>query len=248
MLRKGALRTSLAGDFVSKQVRLQFAANKPQPITPTPYYLIASKVPIEAGQPALATYRSFNPETSAPHPSFRRLQEDKLIHEFKESVVEVWNKGGPKLNSTVGGISNEEIARNEQPRPFEFPDGYNQVFTVEQFRAAEGLFDVRAALTSEDFPAPEAKLAIPATLQQSLNQVDIDTRTFMLGNIVVSGAGSLLRGFTDRLVQELGLTYPSPKIKAHAPGNLYERRFASWIGGSILASLGTFHQVCRCFL
>ena len=69
----------------------------------------------------------------------------------------------------------------------------------------------------------------------------------MLGNIVVSGAGSLLRGFTDRLVQELGLTYPSPKIKAHAPGNLYERRFASWIGGSILASLGTFHQVCHGF-
>ncbi len=39
------------------------------------------------------------------------------------------------------------------------------------------------------------------------------------------------------------MLYPGMRIRISAPGNVYERRFASWIGGSILASLGTFHQV-----
>lgn len=33
------------------------------------------------------------------------------------------------------------------------------------------------------------------------------------------------------------------KIKIHAAGNTTERKSSSWLGGSILASLGTFHQL-----
>lgn len=33
------------------------------------------------------------------------------------------------------------------------------------------------------------------------------------------------------------------KIKIHAAGTSAERRFGNWIGGSVLASLGTFHQM-----
>lgn len=33
------------------------------------------------------------------------------------------------------------------------------------------------------------------------------------------------------------------QAKIHAPGNPAERRFGGWLGGSILASLGTFHQL-----
>ena len=242
ILRKGAVRSPLGGDFLSNQLRLQFAQNKPQPITMTPHYLLASKTPVEAGQPAMPIYRPF-PPNSLPATSYRRLQEEKVLLSFKETIVEVWNKGG-RLSSMVGGISNEDHARNEPPRPFEFPDGYNQVFGIEQFRAAEALFDPRQAYTSPDSPAPDLKFAIPAMIQQSLNQVDIDTRTYLMSNVVVTGAGSLLRGFTDRLSQELQQLYPAPKLRVTAPGNLYERRFASWMGGSIVASLGTFHQVC----
>ena len=53
----------------------------------------------------------------------------------------------------------------------------------------------------------------------------------------------MLLQFNERLNHELMALYPAPKVKVTAPGNTAERRFASWIGGSILASLGTFHQV-----
>jgi len=33
------------------------------------------------------------------------------------------------------------------------------------------------------------------------------------------------------------------KVKVVASSNTIERRFSSWIGGSILASLGSFHQM-----
>ena len=33
------------------------------------------------------------------------------------------------------------------------------------------------------------------------------------------------------------------KVKLHAPGNPVERRFGGWLGGSVVASLGTFHQL-----
>lgn len=33
------------------------------------------------------------------------------------------------------------------------------------------------------------------------------------------------------------------QVKIHAPGNPVERKYGGWMGGSVLASLGTFHQL-----
>jgi Actin len=62
-----------------------------------------------------------------------------------------------------------------------------------------------------------------------------------MGNVVLAGGGSLFAGLGERLNNELVRNFPHVKI--HAPGNPAERRYGSWLGGSILASLGTFHQL-----
>lgn len=117
------------------------------------------------------------------------------------------------------------------------------MFGAERFRAAEGIFDAKMALTDASTPAPPASQTLPALIQQSLAAVDTDVRPHLLQNVVVTGGTSLLYGFTERLNQELTMMYPGTRVRISAPGNTYERRFASWIGGSILASLGTFHQM-----
>jgi Actin len=66
-------------------------------------------------------------------------------------------------------------------------------------------------------------------------------RQVLMGNVVLAGGGSLFAGLGERLNIELVRNFPHVKI--HAPGNPAERRYGSWLGGSILASLGTFHQL-----
>jgi len=119
------------------------------------------------------------------------------------------------------------------------------VFGAERYRLAEPLFDAKAAIADpdSDFPLPTASQTIPELIRSSLNQVDVDIRPHLLGNVVVTGATTLLYGFNDRLNFELMNMFPSPRVRITAPGNTAERKFGSWIGGSIVASLGTFHQM-----
>lgn len=244
ILKRGVQHSPLGGDYISSQIRALFKHNSPQPITITPHYLVSSKVNVDAGQPPQAKYKTFPPE-KAPDSSYRTLLEERTLSEFKESVVQVWP--GPSKLSAVGpnGISNEEMAKTSPARPFEFPDGYNQLFGVDRYKVVESLFDAKAAIPDSEspFPAPTQAQTVTELIKSALSGVDVDIRPHLLANVVVTGASSLLYGFTDRLNQELMQTFPGPRVRISAPGNTAERRFGSWIGGSILASLGTFHQM-----
>lgn len=244
VLKRGVQHSPLGGDYISSQIRALFKSNSPEPITITPHYLISSKTAVEAGQPPQAKYKTFPPERS-PDPSYRTLIEERTLAEFKECVVQMWP--GPNKLSAISpnGVSNEEVAKSSPARPFEFPDGYNQVFGADRYRVVESLFDAKAAIPDpeSDFPAPTQAQTIIELIKGALNAVDVDIRSHLLANVVVTGASSLIYGFTDRLNQELMATFPGPRVRISAPGNTAERRFGSWIGGSILASLGTFHQM-----
>jgi actin-related protein 4 len=234
VLKKGVQKSPLAGNFVSSQIRLLFKQSTPE-IPLTPHYLVRSKVQVDAGAPSQATYRTFDPP---PADSFRHYEEERVLTEYKESVVEVWP--GPQRFNTG---PNEEIAKNQPGRPFEMPDGWNQVFTADRFKVAEGLFDANAAVVDAENPRPKDEHTIPRLVQAAVQQVDADQRPLLLGNIVVTGGSTLLYKFNDRLNQEINNIYPSTRNKLIAPGQVVERKYAAWIGGSILASLGSFHQL-----
>ncbi|KAF3033529.1 NuA4 histone acetyltransferase subunit [Didymella keratinophila] len=234
VLRKGVQKSPLAGNFVSQQIRQTFKTATPE-IPLTPHYLVKSKSQVDAGAPANASYKTFPIE---PSPSFRINEEERVLTEFKESVVEVWPGPGRLTNGT-----NEEIAKNAPGRPFEMPDGWNNIFGSERFRVAEGLFDASAALTDESHQRPKDEWTIPRLVQAAVSHVDADQRPLLLANIVVTGGSTLLHKFNDRLNFEINAIYPSTRNKLIAPGSVVERKYAAWIGGSILASLGSFHQL-----
>ncbi len=134
------MKSPLAGNWVSEQLRLIFSQSQP-PVSITPHYMVASKTAVDAGAPAQATYKTF---ARAPKDSFRRLQEDRVLTEFKESCVQIWN---PQNNAGQNLAASADYIRSTPGRTFEFPDGWNNVFGYDRFRAAEGIFDEKMALT-----------------------------------------------------------------------------------------------------
>lgn len=246
VLKKGIMRSNIGGNFLSSQVRATLASADPQPITITPHYLVKSKQPVDAGQAANAIIREFPSGFKPPQDSFKKYQEEKVVLEFKEIGLQAWTNPNVPFRGQGESMTREPLYAH----PFEFPDGYNQAFSSERFKIVETLFDNQCYITppagSEDatlYPAPDPQHTLPGLIRQSLGQVDVDIRPHLLGNVVLTGGGSLIRGLPDRIHQDLQKMYPSTKVRIQASGMAVERKFGSWIGGSIIASLGTFHQM-----
>lgn len=113
------------------------------------------------------------------------------------------------------------------------PDGLKIRLGPERFRAPEILFDPE--LIGLEYPG------IHQMVVDAINRTDMDLRKSLFGNIVLSGGTTLTKGFGDRLLHEVQrLAVKDMKIKIFAPP---ERKYSTWIGGSILAGLSTFRKV-----
>lgn len=232
-LKKSSVQSPAGGLWLSQQIRTMWNTNEPK-VDVVPTFMIENKSPVDAQQPANARLKKFPFEI---HDTFRLYEEERLLTEFKESVVEVWKGPGKYVN-------NEDFIKSQPGRVFEMPDGYNQMWREQRFKVSEGMWDEMAAYptASEEWRLSKEQ-TIPGMIKKCLDQVDVDLRGHLLSNVVVTGATSLLNGFNDRLNFELQQMYPNVKIRLHAAGLTSERRFGAWVGGSILGSLGSFHQM-----
>ncbi|KAI2640920.1 chromatin remodeling and histone acetyltransferase complexes subunit putative [Xylaria nigripes] len=231
ILKRSIQKSPVGGLWLSQQIRHMWDNNDPK-VELVPYFMIENKTPVDAGAPAQAKFRKFPFDIT---PSYRTYEEERVLTEFKESVVEVWRGPGRYLNP-----GNEDLVKMQPGRVFEMPDGANQMWREQRYHVSEGMWDENAVLFTPDGTKAQT---IPDLIKACLSAVDVDLRPNLLGNVVVTGGTSLLNGFNDRLNNELMAMHPGMKIKLHAAGLTTERRFGAWIGGSILASLGTFHQM-----
>ncbi|KAK5132946.1 hypothetical protein LTR08_008309 [Meristemomyces frigidus] len=211
VLRKSITKSPLAGAFLNTQLRTMFASLTP-PCPLTPHYLIASKHPVDALAPP-----NFTPATFAtpPTPSFRALEEDRILTAFKESVVQCW-QGPGRLEHNLDAV------KYTPARPFEFPCGFNMAFGLERYKPDDTL---------------------PSLLHRALATCDPETRPHLLANIILTGASSLLPHLAERLQADLQTLYPNPRVRVLAATGTVERKFGAWVGGSVLGSLGTFGQM-----
>lgn len=132
------------------------------------------------------------------------------------------------ISSSITGGQNH--AKGEE---FKLPDGNILRLGTERFRAPEILFDPE--IIGSEYSG------IHQVVVDAINRVDLDLRKSLFGNIVLSGGSTLTRGFGDRLLSEIRrLAVKDVKIKIFAPP---ERKYSTWIGGSILASLSTFRKM-----
>ena len=251
----GVQKSNYGSNYISKYIRHEFDTMSPK-VPIVPHYMVKSKAPVDAGAPSNATYVQF---TTPPTDSFRHLQEERVLTSFKESMVQVW-PGPGKLDDKdpATGLVNFDTVKSQPSRPFEMPDGFNQVFGHERFRVVESLFDanydkVRSCISLISYqtnraknparPSIESKKTIPAMVSAALNAVDVEIRPVLLSQVILTGGGSLIEKMAERIQSELSAMFPNPRVRVHTTSAATDRKYGAWIGGSVLASLGTFHQM-----
>lgn len=124
-----------------------------------------------------------------------------------------------------------KIESSDREKSYELPDGNMIVINNERFRCSEVLF--QPSLIDKNVSG------IHDIMFRSITKCDIDLHIDLFSNIVISGGNTMLPGIADRLKKEMILTTDC-KVKIIAPP---ERKYSTWIGGSILASLSTFQSM-----
>ncbi|EFC39590.1 hypothetical protein NAEGRDRAFT_60876 [Naegleria gruberi] len=157
--------------------------------------------------------------------TFTNTAEREIVRDRKEKLCYLALDFQEEMNSVV----------REEPtidrKLYDIPEGNVVTLGNERFRCPEILFH-------PNMIDVESKVGIHEMTFNSIGQCDPDIRKELFGNIFLSGGNTMFEGITDRMSKELTALAPeSFNIKVTAPP---ERKYSTWIGGSMLALSSTF--------
>ncbi len=161
---------------------------------------------------------------------FSSSSERDIVREIKESCAYV-------------AQNFQEELHNPKQTSYMLPDGHGRIVqsnnyfpvmsvSTERFRCTEPLFNP----SSVGLKQAEG---IHEMIVHSLDLIDIQLHQQLKRNTVLLGASTLLDGFETRLNRELSQISPQ-QYSIHAAEF---RKYASWIGGTIMSSLSTFSEM-----
>lgn len=166
------------------------------------------------GKPVVARYAAKRPPLTV-HPSYTAYWRQDVAVDFIAHCGTV--EGGTALYDMT----------------YELPDGTEVKVGREMRLMPTTLFE----------DAASAYPSMQKLCHSSLAGSDGDVRKEMAGSVVLCGGASMVPGMPEKLSAELSTILPTSfKVKVVA-GGAVERRYAAWIGGSILSCLGTFQQM-----
>lgn len=198
----------------------------------------------------------------AIHPSFDAYMNLELGRDIKESVT---------VCCSDGALAQAESRLSILPTsPYELPDGTNVDLGIERYQVPELFFDPVITNDSEidnlysasnklPVAMPVSSDSLPQIIQNSLFRCDAEVSVNLLWqNVILSGGNSCYRGLQDRLKLELDLKSPqNARVKVLAASDIergasdkadkmksvIDRAICPWLGGSIMGSLGSFHDI-----
>ena len=229
LLHRTITRTPLGGSLLTSAMAAAAAARAGRPLAPAFAFSRREAAPGDW----VSTPLDF-PGTTASYTAYAVSQ---LAADIKETTARV--NDGPfdaAANASMPTAS------------YDLPDGTTLELGADRLNVPECLFQPRL-LGGYGLGGVAEKAdcrSLPDAVMATLALCDPDLRRDLLGAVVLSGGGALLTGLRDRLERELNeAAAPSgvAKVKVVSPANTVERRFGVWIGGSILASLGSFQQM-----
>ena len=152
---------------------------------------------------------------------FYTKQEKYIVQAIKEKTCYV-------------ALDFEDELHYVEPFDYELPDGNLVIIRDQRIKCPEALF--------KPYLLEKEESGLGQLCYDAIQCCDIDIRKDMYWSIVLSGGNSMFNGLPERLSKEIKALVPysmKEEIKVITP---YERKYASWIGGSILSGLSTFES------
>lgn len=226
VLQQAIVRQPYGGDYITQLCR-QYFEHKGIEIVPP--HFIASKEPVKENEAPRWTKKQNIPQ---PTKSWMDYATKRVLQDYQASILQV----------STDSAYEKEVAETYPSVHYEFPNGYNFESSSERFLIPEKLFNPHE--TGEGIQDTPDMMDMAQLVTTSVGMCDIDLRPALYGTVIVTGGNTLVTGLTDRLQLDLSSrTPPNMRLKIIHTSQPAERRFGAWIGGSILASLGTFQQM-----
>jgi actin-like protein 6A len=224
-LQKSLIKFDVAGNWVTKELLKHTENNLGLNVVPH-YKFTKNKVEDQFVTEYLKDIKD--------DPSYEHFWKKEIIRDMKESCLSV--SEDPLWGGSNHNTSNLIPNVNYGPIGYELPDGKYVDLKEERVSILEKLFHPMREF--HGFHGYHQMII------DSISKCDLDVRKEMYSNIFVCGGNTLFGGFPERLQKQLyNSSAQSLKIKIIVHSSIPERKFSSWIGGSILSSLGTFHQL-----
>jgi actin-like protein 6A len=214
-LQKSMMKFEVGGDWVTQELLKHVETNLNIPVVP--HYKFEKK--------------SFQDQFVTEYltgirddPSFENFWKKEIVRDMKETAL----------------LISEDVLNNNftynNPTGYELPDGKFVELNEERVLITEKLFHPMKEVNGFQ--------GYSQMVLDSISKADVDIRKELCSNIFVCGGNTLFANFPERLQKQLfNASAQSLKIKIILHPSSAERKFSSWIGGSILSSLGTFHQL-----
>lgn len=153
------------------------------------------------------------------------IDDEEIINDIKEKlcyVSEDFNVEIQKAN-----------IQSDLYRNYELPDGQIIRIGKQRFKCPESLFKPILIGSEQE--------GIHIMTYNSIMNCDVDMRKDLYLNIFLSGGSTMFPGIDIRMTKEItNYAQSGTKIKVNAHP---DRKYSTWIGGSILASLSSFQQM-----
>ena len=222
-LQKCLIKSNIAGDWVSEQVEKNL---EKKGININPFYKF--KVKKEGDK--------FKPEYIKDDITFDKSYETfwkkEIIRDIKETCL----------------ITNDEPLKYDAEKDEFIPTSVNQelIYDLPDKKTINLSQDRNLIIERVFNPVKEYPdfLGYHQMVNNAISQADLEIKKELYSNIFLCGGNTLFTGFPERFQKQITNTNKQTfKIKIITHPSNTERKFSSWIGGSILSSLGTFHQL-----
>jgi actin-related protein len=213
-LQNCIMKYEIGGSYMDAQIEKYLDSQK---IGLTPKYAFKKKIFDDRTEISPIEYKDIDP-------SYEKFCKANLLRDIKESMLR-----------TSDQPATEGVAIETKLMKYEMPDGQIIEMGTERMGKIECLF--------KEAPEIPGFMGIHRMVVDAISKTDLDIRKDLYLSIVVCGGNTLLDGFLDKLQKYLNEIAPQNvrvKLVAHSGS---DRKFSSWIGGSILTSLGSFQQM-----